>query len=699
MSLRRTATWVALALSIAVVAGIALPTVMTAMGGLASPGVSSHTTPSSPTPSFTHLQQNWGKSAYGAAPLSSCSGAPTGVNCYSLGTTLTWTAVLNVCTSSSSICSGMDQVQINMTAATALLQPGETYVGGTETVTTSPSSSPAFSTGPCTSVSAPTDCGSVPSSYTYLEWTWSSPTALNGFPQANFTYQTTLTAAGTLNDTDIAHYTVNGFSENPPAYGEVYAQPASPTMTTSVSPDSITLSSAATPSATDTATLSGGYLATGTITFYAWFSSTSAPVCTDLVFTSPPVTVSGNGAYTSAPFTPSGAGYYFFTATYSGDANNSAYTTACGADGETLTVTPATVTITTDVSPATISFSSSPTPSATDTATLSGGYQPGGSITFYAYFSSSATAVCSDLVFTSAPVAVDGNGAYTSGPFTPTEVGYYYWTASYSGDANNNPLLTPCGAEAERLAVGPASPTITTSVSPSTIALTGASTPSASDTATLTGGYQPTGSITFYVYYSSTSSPVCSDLVWASAAVPVIGNGAYTSNGFTPTEVGYYFWTAAYSGDANNTAYTTACGAADETLTVTTYTVNISTSVSPSVVMIGDSAVDVATVGSGNDPTGTLTFFAYYAVNTTANCTDLVWTSAPVSIHGDGAYDSPQFTGGAIGFYFFVVTYSGDANNSGLTTACGATGEMLQVTQCDEGVPGLGPLAVFRADA
>jgi hypothetical protein len=57
------------------------------------------------------------------------------------------------------------------------------------------------------------------------------------------------------------------------------------------------------------------------------------------VFTSPPVSVTGNGTYTSAAFSPTAPGTYRWTATYSGDANNLAAAGACNAAGETTTTT------------------------------------------------------------------------------------------------------------------------------------------------------------------------------------------------------------------------------------------------------------------------------------------------------------------------------------------------------------------------
>src|SRR5262249_58078571 len=73
----------------------------------------------------------------------------------------------------------------------------------------------------------------------------------------------------------------------------------------------------------------------------------------------------------------------------------------------------------------------------TDTAVLSGGYNPTGTITFTLY-SPSNVAVYTDVV------TVSGNGSYDTstgtnpGGYLPTATGTYLWTASYSGDSNNN---------------------------------------------------------------------------------------------------------------------------------------------------------------------------------------------------------------------------------------------------------------------
>jgi hypothetical protein len=89
---------------------------------------------------------------------------------------------------------------------------------------------------------------------------------------------------------------------------------------------------------------------------------------------------------------------------------------------------------------------------------------------------------------------------------------------------------------------------------------------SVSDTAMLSGGNAPTGTITFSLYGPDDSS--CNGTPVVSSTVPVTGATSYSSGSFTVTTPGTYRWVARYSGDANNSAVTTACDDASETVVV-----------------------------------------------------------------------------------------------------------------------------------
>jgi hypothetical protein len=86
-----------------------------------------------------------------------------------------------------------------------------------------------------------------------------------------------------------------------------------------------------------------------------------------------------------------------------------------------------------------------------DTATLSGGSSPTGTITFALYAASDTT--CSTVLATGT-VAVNGAGNYDSPLVTPGDAGSYQWVASYSGDAGNTSAATACNDPAEQATVG-----------------------------------------------------------------------------------------------------------------------------------------------------------------------------------------------------------------------------------------------------
>ena len=86
------------------------------------------------------------------------------------------------------------------------------------------------------------------------------------------------------------------------------------------------------------------------------------------------------------------------------------------------------------------------------------------------------------------------------------------------------------------------------------------------DTATLSGGVAPTGTITFSSF--GPNDATCTAVPAFTSIVTVAGNGSYTSANFTPSVAGTYRWVATYSGDANNVASATACNDANESVTV-----------------------------------------------------------------------------------------------------------------------------------
>jgi hypothetical protein len=316
----------------------------------------------------------------------------------------------------------------------------------------------------------------------------------------------------------------------------VVVSPAQPSITTTQNP------SAGHVGATlqDIASLTG-YHPTGTITFFL-----NDPKGDNVYHETVNVT-DGNRSYSTATgFAANVAGTWHWWAEYNGDANNNK--ASSGANDEPVVITEG------EVQP---SISTTPIPETAkvgdvlkDQATLVDTSDATGTITFTLYDPNGHNAYHETVTVSKYhTVYTTPNGFMAYGP------GTWHWSAAYSGDANNNAVHSQMAAEP--VVVSPAQPSITTSPAP-TSAIVGAT---LKDTATLSGGYHPTGTITFTLYDPNSTSAY-------TETATVSGNGPYsTVQGFAANMAGTWHWSAAYSGDANNNAVHSQM--ADEPVTIT----------------------------------------------------------------------------------------------------------------------------------
>ncbi|MGI8808533.1 MAG: hypothetical protein ACR2KK_11945 [Acidimicrobiales bacterium] len=200
----------------------------------------------------------------------------------------------------------------------------------------------------------------------------------------------------------------------------------------------------------DTATLRGGLNPTGTITFRLHGPNDDTCAAPPIFTNVKPVTGSTDPRIVvSDPFILPSTGTYHFVASYSGDANNAAIPfTRCDEPTETIAVGVVPIVLSTVASPGVVLGGS-----VFDTATIADGFNPTGTVTFTLFGPDNATCTGTP-VFTSVKT-VNGNGAYTSDPFTPTAPGVYRFIARYSGDTNNSPAVTPCADPLEQVTVTP----------------------------------------------------------------------------------------------------------------------------------------------------------------------------------------------------------------------------------------------------
>jgi hypothetical protein len=283
----------------------------------------------------------------------------------------------------------------------------------------------------------------------------------------------------------------------------------------------------------DTATITGGMALSGTLTFTVTYPNG----ITTVVGT---VAVNGAGTY-AVPTTivATLVGTYTFHAVYSGDANNNAAVDTGANESVTIVAAPkATPSVSTQASATEGGVGVS---LLSDTATITGGTNLTGTLTFTLTAPNGTTT-------TVGTVAVNGAGTYAA-PTTvlATLAGTFTWHVVFSGDANNNPASDNGANESVTIGGGVRGiviPLLVTQVT-STNGVAVAS-GMLGDTAILTGGLNPTGTITFTLIAPDGS-------VASVQTVPVNGNGVYHAPTLVPIKlVGTYTWHAVYSGDAGN---------------------------------------------------------------------------------------------------------------------------------------------------
>jgi hypothetical protein len=388
--------------------------------------------------------------------------------------------------------------------------------------------------------------------------------------------------------------------------------------------------------------------------------------CTTPLETAPPVPLQA-GSARSADFLAQQAGEFRWTASYSGDANNEPVSSACGALGQTSNVSKAAPTLT-----GVATSALTPGLTISDEATLAAGFAPGGELIFRAYGPDDA--ICATTPKYEDEVTIAGNGTYSVPGFKPSASGLYRWTVSYPGDGNNEHANSVCGATNQGSAVGTIPISLTASATDAKVGEV------ISAAAVLTEGGIPGGQLTFSVY--APNDTTCTGSPAFSSVAAVSGNGTYRSATFSPTRVGAFRWTAAYSGDPNHAPATAACGKA--TSTVSQAKPVIAGAVKRQL-LVGRAFKDWTTLVGGYAPTGTIKF-QIFGPGTTG-CDGPLFIDT-VTVRGNGTFSSDPFVARVPGRYWFVARYSGDVSNQATAEPCNSA---EQETSVEKRTPKLKP--------
>jgi CSLREA domain-containing protein len=220
-----------------------------------------------------------------------------------------------------------------------------------------------------------------------------------------------------------------------------------------------------------------------------------------------------------------------------------------------------------------------------------------------------------------------------------------------------------------------ATPTIRTIPQPGSVTVGG----SAADTAAVSGGDDPSGTVTFNLYDNpnGTGTPLFTD------TEPLSG-GTATSKRYTTAGTGTDYWVATYNGDRNNNPV--ASGLAEEPVSVSAATPTIRTQQQPASATVGGSVADAAAVSGGDDPSGTVTFNLYDNPNGTGR--PLFTDTEPLS---GGTATSKRYTTAATGTDYWVATYNGDRNNN--PVASGLAEEPVSVSAATPTIRGIRAVA------
>jgi hypothetical protein len=187
------------------------------------------------------------------------------------------------------------------------------------------------------------------------------------------------------------------------------------------------------------------------------------------------------------------------------------------------------------------------------------------------------------------------------------------------------------------------------------------------DTATLSHGISPTGTIIFKLF--NPSHPLCGGTPSYQQKVRVRGNGSYsTSNATAANMGGTWSWTATYSGDSNNHKTASKCG--KETVSVTKATPSLATTPSPGGTAGSVVLNDTGVLSGGDSPGGTITFNLYDPSD--SSCTGTPAYTQTVTVSGAGSYSTTNSTAASTdGTWNWTASYSGDSSNNGATSTCG----------------------------
>jgi hypothetical protein len=294
---------------------------------------------------------------------------------------------------------------------------------------------------------------------------------------------------------------------------------------------------------------------------------------------------------------------------------------------------------------------------------ITGGTQPRavGSVNTSSIGSADTGGIGSQDPFTFGEAAIAVSALFPSGTCGTFGSAYLKSRASDSFSTEVKDFIAP-----ERVRISSCETSISTTLSASTITVG----QSVTDSATLTGATSNAGgTVTYSVFANNT----CTGTPVASGGTKTVTNGVVpNSDPVTFNSAGTFYWQASYSGDANNLSAKSTC--TSEQLIVNRKQPAISTTLSASAIIVGQSIHDSATLtGATSNAGGSVT----YTVYSDSSCTTFYADGGTKTVTNGAVPDSNSVTFNSSGAFYWQASYSGDANNLSAKSTC--TSEQLSV--------------------
>jgi uncharacterized repeat protein (TIGR01451 family) len=456
---------------------------------------------------------------------------------------------------------------------------------------------------------------------------------------------------------------------------------ASPQVSTVADPSSVVVGSDASASVSDTATFTDGFQLDGQSASFTLYSDASCSTATSVTGSA---TISGGAATFTGDASELSPGTYYWGVSYLGDANNDPISECGGAEGvqnEVLTIEKASPQVSTVADPSSVVVGSDASASVSDTATFTDGFQLDGQSASFTLYSDAS---CSTATSVTGSATISGGAATFTGDASELSPGTYYWSVSYLGDANNDPISECGGAEGvqnEVLTIGLNAPKVTTVADPSSAVVGSDALGSVSDTATFTDGFMLAGdNVDFTLYSDPSCDPADATSVAGTAEIAQDNTATFTGDA-SGLPAGTYYWGVSFLGDANNNPVS-ECGGDEgvqnEVLTIGPATPSASTTLKDaatnatiengSTLPHGSSVYDTAQIGNtaGQPLTGTLSFRFFHNGDCSGTPAS-VQTGVAVGGHSaaTGALDE-----GSYGFQAMYVAGNDPSHSDSAWSAC-----------------------------